>query len=269
MAVSHFYRVYEIKSFMITNQQERTWREKLLGDADDYIDGPPWRDVPKWRNSFLFCFRLFSRIVWHLKAVGLDNLPEAPFILAPNHASHFDNFWICCLLYRHLNDIIFSIGKKEHLDRFLTRLSAAAANMIPVDRGGNVMPALRAGAKILQKGGILFLHPEGTRTSDGNLQPFKSGVGILALSLHVPVVPVGIIGSFEVFPNNIEMPRLFKWSKFSRYNITVAFGKSITVEDEVNLGNLDANSSTLAQDFTRLLQSKVAKILSSHASGDQ
>ena len=251
----------DVGTYTGSSHEEQMWRSMLLLDNDNIVDSLSL-DRFSGKRKFLFpVFELFSRMVWRLSAVGLENLPEPPFIMAPNHASHLDGLWTLSLLRSQLRNEVFGIGKKELLEGQVTKLFASMSNLIPIDRKGDFMPALRAGAMVLKSGRVLILHPEGTRTSDGTLLPFKSGIGILAMALHVPVVLVGIKGNYEVFPNNIMLPRLFSWSKMSRHRITVTFGKPITIDDEIRLGNMNADSDTIAEDFSRLLRSRIAELL--------
>ena len=60
----------------------------------------------------------------------------------------------------------------------------------------------------LKQGKIIAIHPEGTRTLTGKLQKGKTGVARLALAAKVPVVPVGLVGTFEILPKGKYIPKL-------------------------------------------------------------
>ena len=70
-------------------------------------------------------------------------------------------------------------------------------NLVPFDREKNFVEGLRACRAVLRKGEPVLIFPEGTRSPEGRLQPFKVGLGILALELNAPVVPARIRGTFE------------------------------------------------------------------------
>jgi long-chain acyl-CoA synthetase len=72
---------------------------------------------------------------------------------------------------------------------------------------------------VLKKGKAICLFPEGGRTFDGKLLPFKKGVGILSRELDIPLVPILIEGTFDV------LPRGSIWPKFKKINVT--FGKPV------------------------------------------
>jgi 1-acyl-sn-glycerol-3-phosphate acyltransferase len=75
-----------------------------------------------------------------------------------------------------------------------------AVGTIPVDRdGGSDVQAIKRVLAALNEGAALIMFPEGTRSTDGNLQPAKAGVGLAACRTGVPVVPARVFGSFEAF----------------------------------------------------------------------
>ena len=95
---------------------------------------------------------------------------------------------------------------------------------MPVDPDSNLVPAMQAGAFGLRHGKILVLFPEGERSIDGTVKRFKKGAPILARHLGVPVVPVALHGTYEIWPRN----RAFDWSRllpWSGHRVTVEFGE--------------------------------------------
>ena len=86
----------------------------------------------------------------------------------------------------------------------------------------NPLEGLRIAAAILQAGYPLLIFPEGTRSVTGKLQPFKPGLGLLAIETGVPVVPTLIEGTFEALPKGRLLPR--------RSKIKVTFGEPVKVE---------------------------------------
>ncbi len=79
-----------------------------------------------------------------------------------------------------------------------------ATGMIFVDRGKGprAIKSLRAAARLVRKGANIIAFPEGTRSDDGRIGPFKKGMFVLAIEAGVPVVPVAIAGSRDVMPKN-------------------------------------------------------------------
>jgi 1-acyl-sn-glycerol-3-phosphate acyltransferase len=88
----------------------------------------------------------------------------------------------------------------------------AGVGMIPIDRSGGAASeaALRTGLRVLADGNLLGLYPEGTRSPDGRLYRGKTGVARMALEAGVPVVPVALIGMFDIQPAGRMMPKIKK-----------------------------------------------------------
>ncbi len=138
---------------------------------------------------------------------GLENLePRRPAVMVSNHESWYDVFALAGLLpvdYRF-------VGKKE-LERVPFFGPAwIACGHIPIDRSNRkaAIESLRlAGETIRREQAIVVMFPEGTRSSDGRLLPFKKGAFMLALDLGVPIIPVGISGSRRLMPKGSFLVR--------------------------------------------------------------
>ncbi len=149
--------------------------------------------------------------LWIKEVNGIDNVPKnGPFIIAANHESYMDHFIIVCTFILHLNKKIHFLSKKEHFDNIFKKAWHTYAGAIPLDRGAGGKEALKLAVRALKRGKIIAIHPEGTRTLTGKLQRGKTGVARLALAAKVPVVPVGLIGTFEILPKGKYMPKLRK-----------------------------------------------------------
>jgi 1-acyl-sn-glycerol-3-phosphate acyltransferase len=94
-------------------------------------------------------------------------------------------------------------------------------NVVPFDREKNFVEGLRTCRAVLRPGQPVLIFPEGTRSQSGRLQPFKVGLGILALELGTPVVPARIRGTFESFPKGARLPRPER--------VEIAFGEPVEV----------------------------------------
>ena len=154
---------------------------------------------------------LFSFRVVHPERV----IQDGGVILAMNHQSFVDPPFagICCK-----RDIFF-LGRKSLFKWPLLGPIFPKINVIPVDRGGSDMGALKTVIKMIKAGHCTILFPEGTRTRDGNLQPAKGGIGLVIAKTLAPVVPMRIFGAFEAFPRDRKLPR--------RHPITIVIGEPI------------------------------------------
>lgn len=153
--------------------------------------------------------RLGFRGWFTLKAEGADRLPPGPFILAPNHESFLDGFLVCLFLKPATLRLTWFYAKEKHVRKPWLRRLADGNNVIVVDIDRDLKTSLQQMAAVLKAGRNLLIFPEGTRTRDGQLGPFKRTFAILSRELNVPVVPVSIMGSFAALPPGARFPRLF------------------------------------------------------------
>jgi 1-acyl-sn-glycerol-3-phosphate acyltransferase len=134
----------------------------------------------------------FFRLYFRLTRLGREHLPaEGPCIIAANHRSFLDPFVIGTLVRRP----VYFVAKKELFEKrwqawFLNSLGA-----FPIDRGARDADAMGLAREILERGDVVVIFPEGTRTRPGALGHPKRGVGRLALETGAPVVPVAVIGT--------------------------------------------------------------------------
>ena len=174
---------------------------------------------------FLFC-KLFFKFFCQLRVNGRANLPKAPFILCSNHCSHIDTpvlmlatkFYFRKLGIIVAEDYFFSHKKSRGIVRLFM-------NTIPLNRQcthTSLRNALRQCKEFIAQGGnCLIIYPEGTRSCNGEMQPFKRGIALLACELNLPIVPVHIQGSHPVLSKNNFIPRPGR--------ITVNIGRSLHV----------------------------------------
>ena len=165
---------------------------------------------------------------WHIRAEGLENIPDGPAILCPNHISVLDSFFIPAVLSRRIT----FVGKAEYLDDWKTRWLFPAIGMIPIDRSGGdaSSAALDAAAAVLARGELFGIYPEGTRSRDGLLHKGKTGPARLALRTGAPIVPVGVRGTLEIMPPDARLPRLWRPA-------TIAFGRPVDPARYANRGD--------------------------------
>jgi 1-acyl-sn-glycerol-3-phosphate acyltransferase len=132
-----------------------------------------------------------------VKLRGLENLPDEPCIITPNHASHFD---IAALLGYLPGHNRFA-AKKELFSEPVLGLVMRTLGMIPIDRDNPSAAVERLHRTGSAADFSIVIFPEGTRSRDGRLQAFKKGAFALAIELGRPVVPVAIHGSSGVMPS--------------------------------------------------------------------
>lgn len=155
---------------------------------------------------------------------GRQHLPgRGPCIIAPNHQSYLDPFFLCAVLPFAVLKQVFVVGATEYFETPLTAWLARQCNLVPVDPDVQLVPAMKAAAFGLAHGRILLMFPEGERSIDGRVKRFKKGAAILSQHLDVPVVPVAIRGVYDVWPRN----RRFNWRALipgGGLRVHIAFG---------------------------------------------
>ena len=137
---------------------------------------------------------------------GLEHIPATgPAILASNHLSFLDHFFLPAVIDRP----IFFLGKSDYFSG-LQRYFFENVGVMPVDRAGGEAgeASLRKGQEILESGRLLGIYPEGTRSPDGRLYRGKTGPVRIALRTGVPLIPVAMIGVFEVLPPGARVPKI-------------------------------------------------------------
>ena len=137
-----------------------------------------------------------------LKVSGRENVPgEGPVIYMSNHQGNFD----ILALFQGLPRKFSWLAKEELFKVPVFGHSMARAGYIPLDRGASGRRALKSmekAAALIREGKSVVIFPEGTRTKDGELLPFKQGGFLLAAKAGVPIVPLTINGSMGVNPRN-------------------------------------------------------------------
>ena len=200
---------------------------------------------------------------------GLSNVPaEGPAILASNHLAVIDSFVLPLVLPRKIQ----FLGKSDYFTGSGLKGRAVAGFMrgvgtVPVDRtGGKGDAALKTGLKVLRKGGLFGIYPEGTRSPDGRLYKGKTGVARLALESGAPVVPVAMVGTEKAQPLGSALPKPVAIGvkfgpalDFSRYagmeNDRVVL-RSIT--DEIILAIMELSGQEYVDEYAATVKARLA-----------
>lgn len=156
-----------------------------------------------------------SCVLLFKKVKGLHNLPEKGFILAANHTSYFDIWVMMVLLVATRYRYVRFIAKKELVEDahiiWLQRLFGDKGNRpLYIDRSQKTEDILQPAIKALRQGAVVGIYPEGGRSRDGRIKQGRTGMIRLAMQAQVPIVPLGIKGSFELMPPGKGFPRLKK-----------------------------------------------------------
>ncbi|MFM8848532.1 MAG: lysophospholipid acyltransferase family protein [Actinomycetota bacterium] len=150
-----------------------------------------------------------ARRLWNIEVSGLERLPESgPAILCPNHISFLDSAFLMLVAPRNIS----FVGKAEYMDSWKTKFLFPMMGMIPIDRSGGEKSqgALDVAIKVLDRGELFGIFPEGTRSRDGVLHKGRTGAARLATTIGCPIFPVGIVGTDLIQPPDAKAPKLFR-----------------------------------------------------------
>jgi len=154
-------------------------------------------------NIFYNLSKVVAYVFFSYRIIHREKLPESgPLILAVNHQSFFDPPLAGICSHR----AVYYLARKTLLKWPFFGPLFPAMNVIPVDRDGNDMAALKGVIRMIKQGNGVVLFPEGTRSKDGRLQPAQAGIGFVIAKTGAPVVPMRIFGSFEAFPKDAKFP---------------------------------------------------------------
>lgn len=177
------------------------------------------------------------RIAHRVRIEGREHLPPQGALLAANHESFLDIPLVAHAAGpRHVSFVARDTLAKTGWLRFVMEQCGA----ILVKRSSSDRRALRDMVAHLSAGDLVGVFPEGTRSADGELGPFKGGVLLAAKVAGVPIVPVGIHGSFEAWPRHRKFPRPRK--------LIARIGAPIAADGENTLERLRDAVAELSRD---------------------
>jgi 1-acyl-sn-glycerol-3-phosphate acyltransferase len=162
---------------------------------------------------------------------------EGTFIVMANHSSFIDLFVLPAVLRGRYTGVM----AEEMMGFPLLRPILRRLKVVPIAREEKerALASLEVAAEALREGYQVALLPEGTRTLDGRLRPFKSGGFYMAVATHAPILPLGIAGAYEYKPKN-------RWT-ISPGPITVRIGRPTDPAEYDALGTTGLKEQVRAQ----------------------
>ena len=148
----------------------------------------------------------YIRLIYVRKIIGRNRIPaKGPAIFVSNHNSNMDGVLLGLLTAWDRNRILLFFMAKEYFKKWHFRfMFGTLFGQIPVNG------ALDQGLDVLSHGELMGIFPEGRRSSTGKIQRVPhTGLGVLALQSGVPVIPVGIRGTFKVWSRHRFWPKFF------------------------------------------------------------
>jgi 1-acyl-sn-glycerol-3-phosphate acyltransferase len=161
-----------------------------------------------------------TMLLWRVRAIGVENVPKSgPLVLAPNHFSQMDHFFVGLYLRRKIR----FMAKSQLFGPPVLTYIYKHGGVFPVRRGHHDEEAFETVRQLLEQGEMLLVYAEGGRSRSQQLGEPKPGIGRIALESGVAIVPVAIHGS--------EYAR--QWKRFRFPKTMVQFGEPLVfpVED--------------------------------------
>ncbi len=193
---------------------------------------------------------LFSpmvRVLWIRDVSGLENIPSSgPAILASNHDSNLDSLMLMAVVKRQ---IFFLAGEKLFKKWWLGPILKATGQIFVDRQAKDKSESVRQAIEVLKQGKMFGIYPEGTRSATGKLQQAYSGVAKVALGGRASVIPVGMIGTFEI------MSRYDKRPKFKKCRIKI--GKPIDLSKYYSQGE---DKELLHRITDEIIMPEIAKL---------
>jgi 1-acyl-sn-glycerol-3-phosphate acyltransferase len=173
-----------------------------------------------WYGVCLQVVRVLLTLFFRIRVTHRERLPARGGVLVvSNHQSYLDPILVATGTQRPLHPMA-----RESLFRFLPfALLIRSLYAFPVRRASADLGAVREAMRRLKDGAVVLMFPEGTRTRDGSISPFRAGPIAIAGRAGVPVVPAVIEGAFEAWPRTCWLPR--------PHTIRVAFGRPLSAEE--------------------------------------
>jgi 1-acyl-sn-glycerol-3-phosphate acyltransferase len=190
-------------------------------------------DYPMKKNKQDYnVFRFIQNIVRWIYNIRIENdkvLPnDGGYIICSNHVSNFDYLFLTLNFKWERFSKFCCMAKKELFSKkSLSVALAKIAGMIPVDRSGFANSAFTVIREKLKENWGVLIHPEGSRSDNGEITIFKKGAALLSIEANVPIVPAYIDGGYEVYPKSKKLPHLFNWKKMKKYRVNIKYGEPI------------------------------------------
>ena len=245
-----------------------TFQAGATGQTDPLNDigvgNPPHKlefgQMPRWyARAFRTVVTGIYRNYFSLKCYGLEHIPQGkPYIIMPNHTSHLDTLTVITALGSKAYQL-WTLAARDYW--FATPLQGWFArtclNALPIEREGNFtefLQDLRAANEVMAQHKGLLIFPEGTRSLDGNLQPFKPGIlSLLIYGPNVPIIPAYIEGTYHALPKGQNLPK--------KHPVRIIFGEPLTFPPKSwgDHGKTPTDPDKY-QEFLELAQNSVAEL---------
>ena len=197
--------------------KEQVYKDPRPAEHFDRFHGRTRAKPPNWMYELVrLVLTPYIVLFYRARCIDSDKIPaDGPVIVAPNHFSFLDHFFVAVYLRRKVNFMA-----KSQLFTMPLEIVFNNGGVFPVRRGHHDEEAFRTAHAILARGGIVVMYAEAGRSRSGELGTPRHGLGRLALEAGVPVVPTAIAGT----------DRVRNWKRLQFPKVTVQFGEPLRFE---------------------------------------
>ena len=181
-------------------------------------------------------FKLYFKLFYRLKVSGIENNIPGKAIIASSHTSFLDPPVIATCWPEEIS----FLARKSLFDSPILGPIIRRLNAFPVAGTMQDIGSFRVICRLLDEGKKVVIFPEGVRSSDGKLTPFKSGIGMLSTRCMAPIIPIYLHGCYEVWHRNQRFPK--PWGK-----ITCKIGSPIYPQTYAHLEKKKAHQAIAEQ----------------------
>ncbi|CAG0967128.1 1-acyl-sn-glycerol-3-phosphate acyltransferase [Phycisphaerales bacterium] len=192
---------------------------------------------------------LVLRGFFGLRASRADRVPvTGALLVAANHQSYLDPPAVGGPIWaRH-----FTFIARAGLFKFKPfAWMIANLNSIPIREDQSDAAAIKEAIRRLEGGAVVLIFPEGSRSSDGRIRPFKRGVALLVKKARCPVLPAAIDGAFEAWPNSRKIPRPFGRPIHVKYGEPIPYDELMKDGAEAALERIEREVRALWNELRR------------------
>jgi long-chain acyl-CoA synthetase len=244
-AISRVNTVRDLLKEVVTPTGGKNIAVSPLEDPGHYLNARQkefLKRLAPWQSALardLYFLNLAVMSPFKVTPVGYDQLTAKQYVFIPNHTSYIDAFAIAAALpYDRLRRTQWAgwtgIAFGNPIFSFFSRI----CRVFPIEAKQSLFASLALGISVLKAGSNLIWFPEGERTLDGKLLPFKEGIGLLLAKSDVEVVPVYLDGTYEALPPGAFLPRF--------HNIRVIFGEPVKPTQLAKEGKGEKESQRIA-----------------------
>jgi 1-acyl-sn-glycerol-3-phosphate acyltransferase len=196
----------------------KRWRYASISDLDRTL-GERLRRFPREPDMLVYGLRSLGALIiraWlrayhRFEIIGHENLrTNRSLVIVANHCSHLDTLCLLAALPLRKLHRAFPAAASDYFFQSIPRvwIAAVVVNALPFARQMHARQSLSiCGQLLANPGNILIIFPEGTRSTTGQTNEFKSGIGSLVAGRDVAVVPCFVDGSFRAWPKGRRLPR--------------------------------------------------------------